>query len=66
MKSDKVAKKADVVKNKVKNLPKLVKPGSKATQLTAKQEQRNKLKAKIKKTGGKTDDIAALLMERFN
>lgn len=66
MKSDKVKAKADVVKNKVKTLPKLVKPGSKGTQLTAKQEALNKLKAKIKKTGGKTDDIAALLMNRFN
>lgn len=66
MKSDKVKAKSDVVKNKVKTLPKLVKPGSKGTQLTAKQEALNKLKAKIKKTGGKTDDIAALLMNRFN
>lgn len=66
MKSDKVKAKAEVVKNKVKTLPKLVKPGSKGTQLTAKQESLNKLKAKIKKTGGKTDDIAALLMNRFN
>lgn len=66
MKSDKVKAKAEVVKNKVKTLPKLVKPGSKGTQLTAKQAALNKLKAKVKKTGGKTDDIAALLMNRFN
>jgi hypothetical protein len=65
MKTDKVKAKADVVKNKVKTLPKLVKPGSKGTQKTAKQEAANKLRAKIKKTGGKTDDIAELLMNRF-
>lgn len=65
MKSDKVKTKAETVKLKVKNLPKLVKPGSKQVQLTAKQSNVQKLKAKIKKTGGKTDDIAALLMERF-
>jgi hypothetical protein len=65
MKTDKVKAKADVVKNKVKTLPKLVKPGSKGTQKTAKQDAANKLRAKIKKTGGKTDDIAELLMNRF-
>lgn len=65
MKGDKIKAKAEVVKNKVKTLPKLIKPGSKGTQQSAKQEALNKLRAKIKKTGGKTDDIAALLMTRM-
>lgn len=65
MKTGKVKTKAETILQKVKTVPKLVKPGSKSAQLTAKQVQSNKLRAKIKKTGGKTDDIAALLMERM-
>lgn len=65
MKFDKTKAKAETVKNKVKTLPKLVKPGSKNTQLTGKQAQDMKLKAKIKKTGGKAADIAELLKSRM-
>lgn len=65
MKSDTVVKKADIVKSKLKNLPKLVKPGAKKTQNTVLQEKQQKLRAKIKKTGGRVQDITELLMDRM-
>jgi len=62
MKVDTVKQTAEVVKNKIKNLPKLVKPGAKQTNSTADREK--DLKAKIKK--GDSNAMHELLKLRLS
>lgn len=62
---DKVKGKADTVKNKVKTLPKLVKPGAKQSKSDVKKVTDKKLRANLKKTGGKDGTLEAMLLNRI-
>lgn len=58
-------KKIDIAKNKVKKLPKIVKPGAKPNNAALKNKAKSDARLKLQRSGGNVDDIAAALLDRM-
>lgn len=64
MKGKKISSKASEAVKQVKKVPKLIKPGAKPSKNAAKADRQAELRNKLRKSGGKVDDVAALLLDR--
>jgi len=53
-----------ILDKKVAEVPKVLKPGSQQSKTVVKAEREQELKANIKKSGGRSEDVIALLMQR--
>lgn len=63
-KGKKAITKTNIALKKVSKAPKLQKPNAKTSKTTQRQKANNDLKAKLRKSGGHVDDVAALLLAR--
>lgn len=66
MKFQELQKQKPLIDKKVADLPKVLKPGTQQSKTLVNSEREQQLKANLKKSGGRSEDVIALLMQRQN